>query len=190
MKISKKCPNCGLVREFAKNKARSDGLASWCKICSNALSKKIYQKNKKMHTNRVLAARMKRIEKHREVSREYAKKRRTKLRGNIEYEFRKLLSDTKKRAKKKNIVFILTLEQLLELYRLQNGKCAMSGRKLELGNKKRGINSLSIDRIDSDGGYIYKNIRFVVWGINVAMAEWGEGYLRKVYKKIYEYNEN
>lgn len=45
MTESKKCPGCGETKtasEFAKNKAKKDGLASYCKVCDSAQGKRFY----------------------------------------------------------------------------------------------------------------------------------------------------
>lgn len=58
----------------------------------------------------------------------------------------------------------ISLEYCLELYDLQNGKCALSGIKMTFIKKTDGIKihtNLSIDRIDSSIGYEIGNIQLV-----------------------------
>ena len=78
------------------------------------------------------------------------------------YHFRTI----KKRDKNYNI----TIEDLKELWNIQNGICYYSGVKLELmsysKNKPSQIYSASLDRIDSNKGYEKGNIRWVSKSIN------------------------
>jgi hypothetical protein len=80
--------------------------------------------------------------------------------------FKQLLYGAKQRHIKKNFIdeFNLTTEYLLKVYNEQGGKCYISGRKLltEINN----IDRVSIDRIDSQKGYIQGNIGLACWGAN------------------------
>jgi hypothetical protein len=52
----------------------------------------------------------------------------------------------------------LTLDLLLEIYNKQNGKCFYTGEYLQLARRNNSAYSLSIDRIDSNKGYVRDNI--------------------------------
>lgn len=59
--------------------------------------------------------------------------------------------------------------------RFATGVCEVTGLPFNLrAQKTRRWNSPSIDRIDSARGYTYDNVRFVLWAINAAFADWGE----------------
>lgn len=48
----KRCPRCGKTKpaeEFPKNRARADGLGSYCKSCSKILTAEWYAENKEAH---------------------------------------------------------------------------------------------------------------------------------------------
>lgn len=65
----------------------------------------------------------------------------------------------------------LTMSFLLALYDKQEGKCAITGRKLSMGrvaSKGYEPDLLSVDRIDSTKGYTRDNVQFVTWQANVA----------------------
>jgi hypothetical protein len=80
------------------------------------------------------------------------------------------VSLAKKRAKHKNREFNIDPAYINELYKIQNGKCALSGLLLEhkvgIGRTHENYN-LSIDRIDSTKGYIKGNIQLVCYCINL-----------------------
>jgi hypothetical protein len=54
----------------------------------------------------------------------------------------------------------LTLEYLKELWELQNGTCPLTGWMLSLDRSAK-PNQASLDRIDSNKGYIQGNVRYV-----------------------------
>ena len=76
----------------------------------------------------------------------------------------------KKIAKKRNIEFSLTIEDLWDTYIVQNKRCPYTNQILTLSpkNKKtRTPSNASLDRIDSDLGYIIGNIQWVLKEINI-----------------------
>lgn len=54
MKLTKKCPKCHKRREFSKNKARFDGLDSWCKVCKSTWSEEYHKKHPHLRRQRRL----------------------------------------------------------------------------------------------------------------------------------------
>lgn len=182
------CTCCGIAKSFdcfAKNKARKSGYNNWCKDCHNEWYREYhYPKIKNKHTKQVLQLRNKRIEEYNKHNKKYMKTRREKERGKLEWELKKIITDAKKRAKRKKLQFEIDYNYCLNIFNKQKGHCAISGRKLTLGNKGRLPNSLSIDRIVPSKGYIKGNIRFVVWAINVAMQEWGFDHLMSLCETV------
>ena len=61
--------------------------------------------------------------------------------------------------------FNLTNEYLVELWNKQNHKCALTG--VDLIHKWGYLASISIDRIDSNQGYIIGNVQLICKGINM-----------------------
>lgn len=96
----------------------------------------------------------KELERHRE---QYVATRKTAY-------WRRLLSQAKKRAAKKNFSFELTPAWALARW---TGKCEETGLEFHTG-ANRHPRSPSIDRIDNSKGYTQENSRFVVWGFNAA----------------------
>lgn len=72
--------------------------------------------------------------------------------------------------RRKNLVFDITEEDILELYYKQEGKCSLSGEILTKNAlEDTGVNkyNVSIDRIDSSKGYTNDNIQLVGAIINI-----------------------
>jgi hypothetical protein len=71
-------------------------------------------------------------------------------------------------ANKRNIDFQITIEQIYDLYLLQNKKCALSGVDLFLGNdtRRNSKTNASLDRINSSKIYTIDNVQWVHKDIN------------------------
>ncbi|HEY5267631.1 MAG TPA: hypothetical protein VII94_00675 [Candidatus Saccharimonadales bacterium] len=97
--------------------------------------------------------------------------RKRQLRLNLNSDINRFLNDhynrTKLRAQKKSIPFDLTKEQYMEQYNKQKGLCFFTDEKMvcELGSGKH-KNSLSIDKIIPDKGYVLGNFVFASNKIN------------------------
>lgn len=70
-------------------------------------------------------------------------------------------------AKRRDIDFQVTAQQLWEKFKSQNGKCALSGIDLVLKYDNRlSENTASLDRVDSCKGYTVDNVQWVHKTIN------------------------
>ena len=82
------------------------------------------------------------------------------------------------------IGFDITKEDLFDLYESQGGTCAITGLSFcfEMPPKKWKNHpySLSLNRIDSSGGYTVGNLRFVLTAVNLAFSEWGEDIFKEI----------
>lgn len=128
MKHCTKCKELKDESEFYKNKSAKDNLSSYCKKCQIANSVK-----------------------HQPANPEYS--RRWKVKNFVQT----LLYKAKYRAKQKNIVFTLDVEDIIipEV-------CPVLGIPLSIGNRmKNRDNSPSIDRIDNSKGYTKDNIEVI-----------------------------
>ena len=79
------------------------------------------------------------------------------------------LATAKRRASKRSLAFDLTLTHLQALYD-KTPYCAVTGMQFDLNTK---YGTISIDRIDSTGGYTIGNVRLVRWQVNAALQDWG-----------------
>jgi len=81
----------------------------------------------------------------------------------------------------------ITLKDLIQLYYEQNGRCKLSGEKLSL--LPNSPLKISIDRIDSNKGYIKDNIQLVTKIVNQAKSDLDLNYFLLMIKNIYETNK-
>lgn len=74
----------------------------------------------------------------------------------------------KQSAIKRSIDFDLNIEDIYNLYILQNKKCKLSNIELHFGSqKKKEFRNSSLDRINSDLGYYVNNIQLIDSKINI-----------------------
>ena len=98
---------------------------------------------------------------------------------------RVLLRDARHRAKKRNITFSLTIE---DIKKIVIKKCPILGMKLKIG-MDNWQNSPSLDRIDNDKGYIKENVIMVSHMANSIKNQATPDQIQKVatfYKKLYK----
>lgn len=74
--------------------------------------------------------------------------------------FKRFLRSAKRRFHEANKEFDITLEQLKNIWDMQNGICPLTGWKLNI-EPNSGLYQASVDRIDSKIGYVNGNVRFV-----------------------------
>jgi hypothetical protein len=84
-------------------------------------------------------------------------------------------SAARKSAVKRNIDFYITEQTIVDLWKKQKGKCALSGFDLTLTHgtfTDPNPTKLSVDRIDSQLGYVPGNIQLITWQANAAKNVW------------------
>lgn len=184
---TKRCTKCREHKpldDFKRDSSRRDGFAYRCKAClkepQRLSSLKWAAKNKEYHRRKNKEYYDKDPEKF--ISRKIAQYKRDRTRL-IPVLRRKLVTARVKSAEREQ-EFSITLDDLLEQYRTQSGRCSISGRVLEVGGQTSTTNEkpngISLDRIDCSRGYTKDNIRLVTWAVNVAMRKWGD----KVFKAL------
>jgi hypothetical protein len=101
-------------------------------------------------------------------------------------EYKALKARVAAHAKKGRIMgFNLTPEYIQGIYDEQGGVCALSGLKfeMELGKpRKRNPYRPSVDRINSNKGYVKGNIQFVLTIVNTMKMDYTDDVLRPVIK--------
>jgi hypothetical protein len=146
---SKHCKLCNqdkLFSEFSQNVSAKDGLQYKCRDCD-----KQYQetRRKENYQSQLL----------------YGRKYQAKRREDFDYRLRMLLNASKQRAKTKNRVHTITVDDIKYLYPI-DGKCPVFGFDLMFNDSGFRENSPSIDRIDSTEGYTVDNIQIISWKAN------------------------
>ena len=150
----KNCTHCGAVKSLAAfytTGKRVDGTPkynSWCKVC-------ISEKQATYHKRTWGAEKLK-----------YTAFKRTKsVRSYLQY----LRSKAVQRRKG---VEVVSLDALELLWQAQQGRCALTGwpMTMELASGVVPTNC-SLDRIDSDKGYVVGNVQLVCRAANVAKSD-------------------
>ena len=98
---------------------------------------------------------------------------RQKLNSTIEGRARVFLCNAKKSAAKRKQEFSLTIQHIVNCWDKQMGFCAYSGRAMTLESGK--LNTVSIERIDSNVGYTPDNTILVCQAINRMKSDFDFG---------------
>lgn len=151
---AKKCITCKLIKpygEFGIDKSIKDGFSRYCKICKRINQNKKYQKNREHYLNKEKQRRKDNPERYSFLCKQYRRNHLPK----------KLLKETRYRAKKKGLEFNLILEDIIV-----PKQCPILGIELKIGDNQATHNSPTVDRIDNSKGYIKENIRVISWRAN------------------------
>jgi hypothetical protein len=96
----------------------------------------------------------------------------------------------KKGAKDRGLSFLITLQEIWDLFKKQNGKCALSGIELKFNSeRKMHDGNASLDRINSEIGYIISNVQWVDKTINMSKQQMNNEQFIKMCKEVYEYSK-
>ena len=86
----------------------------------------------------------------------------------------------------------LTIEHLDNLYDFQQQRCALSGAALTLDHgQNNGVDNgnASLDRIDSDVGYVVGNVQFVTKDINMGKQKLSNADFVEMCRQVALFNE-
>jgi hypothetical protein len=78
----------------------------------------------------------------------------------------------------------ISISEAYDLYVKQNKKCAISGVPIYFSKIAKGINTASLDRIDSSLGYIKNNIQWVHKDINRMKLNFAQSYFLELCRYI------
>jgi hypothetical protein len=143
----KLCKYCNIVKTFdlfEKHKTCINGITNRCKDCQ-----KLYkQEFKRKYPDRVKSHR-------KQTPQESYKRELERYSGNWKYYFRRLLNHKDRKQ--------ISLEQIMELYEKQNGKCVLTGIDMTCIKEpyKRYWTNASIDRIRAGQEYTIDNVQLV-----------------------------
>lgn len=174
--LEKTCTRCNEVKPipdgFYRDATKKDGFSYWCKLCV-AVPKKIYnakyhEENRKSQNDGRRARYWKRRDKELEKMREYQRINVVKLRAIGRAKHREdprvnMLANAKMRAKKKDIEFSITINDLPI-----PDRCPVLGVRFVIGEGVSHQFSPALDRIDNHKGYIKGNVIIVSHKVNTA----------------------
>ena len=168
MKECSKCNEIFQISNFYTTGKKIDGSPKYNSWCKNCISSKMKSYHKKTWGDDKL---------------QFTAFKRTKsVRSYITY----LRS---KAIKRKNEC--ISIDELEKIWNNQNGKCALTGWDMTMILGKGNIETnASIDRIDSNLGYIKNNVQFVCRAVNVFKSNATEEFLHKMCEAIIKNKQN
>lgn len=197
---SKKCTKCKEIKKSIKfhfsNKS-FDLLQSWCKDCQRKKNRKrvlVDYECEICHQIFSRIAKSSKFEKTRKKICNLCANRKIikdngghtlNYTGTIHFSGR-TIGGWKHSAKRRGHKWEISNKHLEEIYDIQRGLCALSGIKMA-GEKKDPFRP-SIDRKDSDKGYLIDNVQFVCSVINVMKNKLSDDRFIELCKKIANYN--
>jgi hypothetical protein len=85
----------------------------------------------------------------------------------------------------------VTIDQLMQIFKDQDGRCALSGIRMEWSaGKSNGMpqpRSMALDRIDSDGGYEFGNVRLLCFCVNNFRGKMSDDETREMLRLFFEH---
>ncbi len=95
----------------------------------------------------------------------------------LRHTIRTMINMARTRAKERGMPFDISHDDIIEKLEAQGGLCALSKTEFDISaaeaGKRRKLN-MSIDRIDSTGGYTRDNIRITSVMVNMARLNWSD----------------
>jgi len=191
---TKRCFACGEIKsleDFHKHRGRKDGHNDVCKGCANRRVS-LYSR-----TEGAKAVRAKFFAEYKErpEARERLQSYHRTYQDNLTPEQRGKYQETRYRreaktprnslyrmlyaaARRRPTEEIATIDDLMEMWETQGGRCAVSGIPMTwskpVKDGKKVPTSVSLDRIDPKGGYDRANLRLVCWQVNMFKNEWSD----------------
>jgi len=109
---------------------------------------------------------------------EYRKNKKTKI----------IFNRIKTRSQEKNLEWDLDEKWIQK--KIDNGRCEITNIKFEWPENEKSdgvqIFSFSIDRIDSDKGYLKTNCQAILWGLNIIKSNMNDNLFHQKFKKLCE----
>ncbi len=99
-----------------------------------------------------------------------------------------LFNSAKHGSKKRGINFNITKDDIIHQYERQNGNCYYSGLPISLISKDDNV--MSLDRINSELGYVPDNIVICGWKINKMKSDFSIDKFLTLCKEICNFSEN
>ena len=109
-------------------------------------------------------------------------KSRLKLYSTFDGRIKTFLSSCKKSSQKRNQEFRLTRQDFLDMWKKQSGMCAYTGLKMDLAPNT--YFSVSVERIDSNIGYIPENTILITMAVNRMKSNFSAEFFYKMCKDV------
>jgi hypothetical protein len=189
----KTCTKCGIEKplvEFHANKIQRDGRRPDCRMCCSAAAKEYNKLNAAKVKERKRMAYIRDKEKIMEQHKDYRSRNKEtvfltqqRYRQNNKDKIAKWHAATPRGALNKNLKLALsrretqnpaTVDELMALFKAQDGKCAVSGVTMTWFTGGTKPTSISLDRIDVKDGYSISNIRLVCYQVNCFRNRWSD----------------
>lgn len=96
----------------------------------------------------------------------------------------------KSSAKERGIEFDITIDLVADLFEKQGKRCALSGVELKPANGRNDFSgTLSVDRIDSEKGYVSENVQLVHKDINMLKARYSQETFLKMCQSVTSFQD-
>lgn len=169
-----KCSKCGENKEldqFFIRRDRPGSHKSECKTCSS-------KRNKAWREARALDP--DKMTKHKKDRTDYFN---NTLSGAMHRKYKRIMLSIKRG---RGVECTLTVTDLVDLFKEQNGRCALSGRLMLFPNGKQQADAVSVDRVDCNKGYTKDNVRLVTFQANCARGAWSDDQLWEFCNSVIE----
>ena len=204
MKICSKCGETKPLSEYAVNKACRYGKRPECKVCMKEFSRKWWLENREIIKTKKKTYYEKNKEKIQNQHRDYIARNKDAVfimhqnyRNNNKEKIAawweksprgmigKGLQMALKRRPTQNAV---TVDELMDIWKSQDGKCVVSGLIMTWRKGKTQPTSISIDRIDSKLDYTKNNVRLVCYQVNSFKNRWSDEQMLSMATSICNHN--
>lgn len=99
-------------------------------------------------------------------------------------------SEYKRNAKRRNIQFDISIQEMWNVFLNQNKKCALTGEPISFQKNTRDSNSTaSLDRIDSKKGYVIGNVRWILKDLNYMKLDFSDEHFIDLCCKVVKFKQ-
>lgn len=162
MPVCSKCKEEKDISQFRPRSDRPGSHKSECNACASA-------RNKKWREDRALDP--DKMAKYRKDRTDYFN---NTVNGAMHRKYRRIMLSIKRG---RGMECTITVTDLVDIFRAQGGKCALSGRPMQFPNGAQQADAVSVDRLDPNKGYTRDNIRLVTFQANCARGAWSDDQL-------------
>jgi hypothetical protein len=192
------CRECGI----SETEAKFAGMGNICEFCNKEYMKKYRQDNKEKIYSQIQKWKDENRDEYRESCRKYynTPDGKSKHIARVEKTYRTwlshLLSAIKLHAKKpgphdpksgQKRDFDIDLDYVCDVYKSQNGKCALTG--IEMAHQFNDPKAASIDRIDSSKGHVKGNIQIICQCMNAAKKHFANDQILQILSEVQQHSK-